>query len=80
MHHVTFLKIIIEVFIIWFNIQVFSYVVLQVPGLVFIVHHEKQSKLLIHISSISVRALAMQDTRPANDQRPQETAIQVLEM
>lgn len=80
MHHVTLLKSFTEVYTIRFKIKVFSYVVVQVPGLVFIVHHEEQSKLLFHISSVSVGALASQGARLANDQRPQETAIQVLKM
>lgn len=80
MHHVTLLKTVIEVYIIRFSIKVFSNVVVQVPGLIFIVHHEEQSKLLFHVSPLSVGALASQGARPANHQGPQETAIQVLEM
>lgn len=79
-HHITLLKTFIAVYIMRFNIKVISNVVVQVPGLVFIVHHEEQSKFLFHVSPSSVGSLALQGARPANDQRPQETAIQVLEM
>lgn len=75
MHHVTLLKPFVQHYRIRVVIEVFSNVVLQVPGLVFIMHHEEQRKLLIHVSPLSVGALASQSTRPANDQRPQETAV-----
>lgn len=79
MHHVALPKTFIEHYRIGRNVEVFSNVVVQVPGLVFIVHHEEQSKLLFHISPLSVGALASQSARPANDQRPQQTAVQVLQ-
>lgn len=79
-HHVAFQKTVILVKIMWFNIEVVLNVFVQVPGLVFIVHHKEQRKLLVHISPLSLGALSFQGARSANDQRPQETAIQVLEM
>lgn len=78
-HHVTLVETFIEHRRPVANVEVFSNVVLQVPGLVFIVHHEEQSELLFHISPPSVGALPSQSAWPANDQRPQQTAVQVLE-
>lgn len=78
-HQVTLVETCIERGRVVGNVEVFSNVVFEVPGLVFIVHHEEQSKLLVHISPLSVGALPSQSAWPANDQRPQETAVQVLE-
>lgn len=77
-HHVTLVEAFIERGRLVRRVEVFPNVVLQVPGLVLIVHHEEQSKLLFHISPLPVGALPSQSARPANDQRPQETAVQVL--
>lgn len=78
-HHVTLLKVLVWHEGIWVDAEVCFDVVVQVPGLVFIMHHKEQSKLLLHVNPLSVGPLtALQCTGPAYHQRPQETTEQIL--
>ncbi|KAF3840792.1 hypothetical protein F7725_006654 [Dissostichus mawsoni] len=56
-------------------------VLVQVPGLVFVMHHKEQSELLLHVIPQSVGPLAsLQSPRPADHQRPQKTTVQILKI
>lgn len=77
-HHVTLLKVFFWHEGIRVDAEVRSDVVVQVPGLVFIMHHKEQSKLLLHVNPLSVGPIAAKSTGPAYHQRPQETTVQIL--
>ncbi len=78
-HQVTLLKIVVWLKGSRVDAEVRSDVVVQVPGLVFIVYHKEQSKLLVHVTPLSVGPIAVtQCAAPADNQRPQETAVQIL--
>lgn len=79
MHLVALLKVFIRLEGSRVNAKVGSDVVVQVPGLVFIVHHKEQRKLIVHVASLSVGPLTtLQSTGPTYHQRPQETTVQIL--
>lgn len=79
MHHVALPEVFVWPEALWADAQVFPDVIRLVPGLVFIMHHEEESKLDLHITPLSVGPLtAAQSTRPAYHQRPEEATVQIL--
>lgn len=78
-HHVTLLKLFVPREVTRVDAEVRPDIVIQVPGLVFIMHHKEQSKLFFHIIPLSIGTVAaLQSTLPAYYQSPKKTTVQIL--
>lgn len=79
MHHVALHKVFIFLDAAWSDAQVCPDVIFSVPGLIFIVHHEEESKFHVHVVPLPVGPLtAAQSPRPAHHQGPDEATVKIL--